>query len=90
VERVLNMQKSRPSQIGSIRLLDAIVWLWLVVSLIFLAGWRSSLGTLIAVGSGLLLVVASLWLYRNAGGTWLRLFFGLVFLLGVIWVAVRW
>jgi hypothetical protein len=84
------MRKSRPSKIGSIQLLDAIVWFWLVVSLIFLAAWRSSLGTLIAIGSGLLLVVASLWLYRNAGGTWLRLIVGLVFLLGVIWVAVQW
>jgi hypothetical protein len=83
------MQKSSASKGGHIQLLDALVWLWLVMCFVFVVEWRSTIGTIIAVVSGMLLIGASLWVYRRAGGTWVRLIIGLGFLLGVIWLATR-
>lgn len=64
--------------------------MWLLISGFFLVGWRSPIGSIIVGASGTLLLGASMWFYRSAGGTWMRLIIGLAFLLGFIWLAVRW
>ena len=84
------MKKPSAFNRGTFQLLDILVWLWLLMSAFFLVGWRSPIGTIIAGVSGILLLGASLWFYRSAGGTWMRLIIGLVFLFGIIWLAVRW
>ena len=82
------MQKPPASKGRQIQLLDTLVWLWLAISFVSLIWWRSSIATTVAAVSGLLLLGASLWIYRSVGGAWLRLIIGLAFILGVIWVAV--